>query len=221
MQFVEQDDLFSAVERLQKESSVFKKVKRRAKEDRRVQILEIVLRNLRQSDYQMISTAKIAAEAGISEAAIYRNFRNKGEIYQCVIDCIRGQVQKIRERVALADVSKKKRLMLFVAGLIELVDRNPGYARILLCEDELLENLRLRERMTALLREIEREIARQYEALLESGAMLSVLSSTTLADIAMNFVVGRWYKTLHQHFAKRAKVDHHVLFFVLFGQEGE
>lgn len=218
MQFFEQDDLFSAVERLQKEPSVFKKVKRRAKEDRRVQILDIVLRNLRQSKYQMITTAKIAQEARISEAAIYRNFRNKSEIYQCVVDCIRSHLSRIRIMARQEGETPKKRIRLFVHKLLGLVDSNPGFARILLCEDELLENKELRQRMTMVLDEVESALTAFYDEAIESGEFLSVLSARTHADIAMNFVVGRWYKTLHSHFTKRAKVDTHVLAFALFGQ---
>ena len=77
VQYPDLDEIVQKSER----KTVYKKLVRRTKLDRRTQILQVVLQMLQEDDYKQVSMSRIAEKVGISEAAIYRNYRNKSAIF--------------------------------------------------------------------------------------------------------------------------------------------
>ena len=80
VQYPDLDEIVQKSER----KTVYKKLVRRSKLDRRTQILQVVLQMLQEDDYKQVSMSRIAEKVGISEAAIYRNYRNKSAIFSAV-----------------------------------------------------------------------------------------------------------------------------------------
>ena len=84
VQYPDLDEIVQKSER----KTVYKKLVRRTKLDRRTQILQVVLEMLQEDDYKQVSMSRIAEKVGISEAAIYRNYRNKSAIFSSVVDFV-------------------------------------------------------------------------------------------------------------------------------------
>jgi AcrR family transcriptional regulator len=55
-------------------------------DERREQILQIAIKLFSQNGFRGTSTKKIAAEAGISEAMVFRHFASKDELYRAILD---------------------------------------------------------------------------------------------------------------------------------------
>ena len=135
VQYPDLDEIVQKSER----KTVYKKLVRRTKLDRRTQILQVVLEMLQEDDYKQVSMSRIAEKVGISEAAIYRNYRNKSAIFSSVVDFIETTLLdlfgKIRDDKTTSPLVHVQQM---VNVLLEFVDANPGLCRILLCQDQLM-----------------------------------------------------------------------------------
>ena len=183
VQYPDLDEIVQKSER----KTVYKKLVRRTKLDRRTQILQVVLQMLQEDDYKQVSMSRIAEKVGISEAAIYRNYRNKSAIFSSVVDFVETTLLdlfgKIRDDKTTSPLVHVQQM---VNVLLEFVDANPGLCRILLCQDQLMEDLKLRRRMLELLKTLE---TRNEDA---------------RAQMVMCFIEGRWFRTMISGFKDKA-----------------
>ena len=99
--------------------------------NRKQQILECLARMLQSSPGQRITTAKLAAEVGVSEAALYRHFPSKARMFEGLIDFIE---ESTFSRVNLIMADHKEALVRchhIMHVLLVFAERNPGMCRIL------------------------------------------------------------------------------------------
>ncbi|ACE82831.1 nucleoid occlusion factor SlmA [Cellvibrio japonicus] len=131
---------------------------------RRQQILECLARMLESSPGERITTANLAREVGVSEAALYRHFPSKSKMFEGLIEFIEETVFTRITVILAEEKSALKRCETLLALLLTFAERNPGLTR-LLTGDALTgetERLRLRiaqffERLETQLRQILRE----------------------------------------------------------------
>lgn len=201
VQYPDLDEIVQKSER----KTVYKKLVRRTKLDRRTQILQVVLQMLQEDDYKQVSMSRIAEKVGISEAAIYRNYRNKSAIFSSVVDFVETTLLdlfgKIRDDKTTSPLVHVQQM---VNVLLEFVDANPGLCRILLCQDQLMEDLKLRRRMLELLKTLETRIRLEYRAAMESGLLPMHFNEDPRAQMVMCFIEGRWFRTMISGFKDKA-----------------
>ena len=201
VQYPDLDEIVQKSER----KTVYKKLVRRTKLDRRTQILQVVLQMLQEDDYKQVSMSRIAEKVGISEAAIYRNYRNKSAIFSSVVDFVETTLLdlfgKIRDDKTTSPLVHVQQM---VNVLLEFVDANPGLCRILLCQDQLMEDLKLRRRMLELLKTLETRIRLEYRAAMESGLLPMHFNEDARAQMVMCFIEGRWFRTMISGFKDKA-----------------
>lgn len=201
---VQYPDLQEIVEKGERKT-VYKKLVRRQKLDRRSQILQVVLEMLKEEDYKAVSMSRIAEAIGTSEAAIYRNYRNKSAIFGAVVDFIDasllGVFGKIRDDKSTNPLVHVQQM---INVLLDFVDANPGLGRILLCQDQLTEDLKLRRRMLELLATLETRIRMEYRAAMEAGLLPLHFNEDARASMVMCFIQGRWLRALYSNFKLKA-----------------
>ena len=97
---------------------------------RRDDILQALATMLETQPGSRITTAKLAAEVGVSEAALYRHFPSKAKMFEGLIefveDAVFSRVAQIVEHSDQADDAIAKLLHLLLA----FTERNPGITRI-------------------------------------------------------------------------------------------
>lgn len=115
--------------------------------ERRVQILQSLATLLEQPGGERITTALLAAHLGVSEAALYRQFASKAQMFEGLIDFIESSVFGLVRQLAELDLPVTERAQRQVVMLLQFAEKNPGLARVMAGDALVLENERLHQRM--------------------------------------------------------------------------
>ncbi|WP_286264125.1 nucleoid occlusion factor SlmA [Thalassotalea atypica] len=171
--------------------------------NRKQQILECLALMLQTSPGQRITTAKLAAEVGVSEAALYRHFPSKARMFEGLIEFIE---ESIFSRINLILTDHKESLirchhMLHV--LLIFAERNPGMCRILSGDALMGENERLRSRVNQFFEKLESQFKQVLrERKLREGKSFTI-NEQALANILVAFAEGKISGYVRSGFAKK------------------
>lgn len=172
-----------------------KKEGKQPREVRRAQITEAALRIIARHGVRALTTSAIAQEVGISEANLYRHFKNKDEILSEMVDMIGEGLRKNFEKVFKTEATPLSKLKKVFKLHLEYIEKNEGIPRLGFSEDIHQSNRELGER---LFRNIER-YADELEKLMREGKKAGALKkeleprSAALMFIGMVQVVTfRW-----------------------------
>ena len=123
--------------------------------ERRIQILQALASMLEQPAGERITTAALAARLDVSEAALYRHFASKAQMFEGLIEFIEQSVFSLINQILarepsaadpVGDVGARQAASI-VAMLVQFAERNPGMARVMVGDALVFENDRLQQRM--------------------------------------------------------------------------
>ncbi|MAZ86280.1 MAG: nucleoid occlusion factor SlmA [Cellvibrionaceae bacterium] len=172
------------------------------KVSRRQQILESLAHMLEVSPGARITTAALAKEVGVSEAALYRHFPSKSKMFEGLIEFIE---ETIFSRIALITADETSALtrcnkILFL--LLTFTERNPGITRILTGDALTGETERLRARVAQLFDRLETQIKQILrEAEIREG-IRPTLPVTAAANLLMATAEGRIAQFVRSEFKR-------------------
>ena len=175
--------------------------------NRKTQILQALARMLEERPGEKITTANLAAEVGVSEAALYRHFPSKGKMLEGLISFAEDTLFTRITRISNDHAVGPARVRYTIALLLGFVEQNPGFARLFAGDALLGETERLRERMHQLLNRIEthlRQMLREYNQTLPFGATLPINSS---ANLLMAVAEGRIIQFVRSNFTQKPTQD--------------
>ncbi|MGK7247320.1 nucleoid occlusion factor SlmA [Buttiauxella agrestis] len=142
-----------------------------AKRNRREEILQSLAQMLESSDgSQRITTAKLAATVGVSEAALYRHFPSKTKMFDSLIEFIEDTLITRINLILKDEKDTHARLRLIVLLILGFGERNPGLTRILTGHALMFEQDRLQGRINQLFERIEvqlRQVMREKRCVKE------------------------------------------------------
>ncbi|MDZ7938360.1 MAG: nucleoid occlusion factor SlmA [Rhodoferax sp.] len=167
--------------------------------ERRVQILQALAAMLEQPGGERITTASLAARLEVSEAALYRHFASKAQMFEGLIDFIETSVfslvQQITDRAAdAADTGEvgARQAAQIATVLVQFAEKNPGMARVMVGDALVLEHERLQQRVNQLFDKVE---AALRQCLRDSPAVQASATPTVEAQVraaaVTAFVAGR------------------------------
>jgi TetR/AcrR family transcriptional regulator len=173
--------------------------------ERRVQILRMLATMLEQGD-ERITTAALAARLGVSEAALYRHFASKAQMYEGLIDFIENAlmalIRQVQEREAPGPVQASR----IVTLVLQFADKNPGMTRVMTGDALVLEHARLQERVNLLFDKIE-AVLRQTLREGAAGSATPGADAQIKASWLMAFTQGRLQQFARSGF-KRSVLTH-------------
>ncbi len=160
--------------------------------ERRVQILQALATMLEQPGSERVTTAALASRLEVSEAALYRHFASKAQMFEGLIDFIEqtvfGLIGQLEEREA-DPVLRARRL---VSVLLQFGEKNPGMARVMVGDALVFENERLQLRMNLFFDKIESTLRQQLrEVSVLAGATTPTVDAQADASVITAFCVGR------------------------------
>ena len=160
--------------------------------ERRVQILQALASMLEQPGAERITTAALAARLEVSEAALYRHFASKAQMFEGLIEFIEqsvlGLVNQLGEREPDALVRSRKLMTL----LLQFGEKNPGMTRVMVGDALVYENERLQQRMNLFFDKIESAFRQNLrEAAVMTGAVTPTVDAQADASVITAFCVGR------------------------------
>lgn len=165
--------------------------------ERRVQILQTLASMLEQPGGERITTAALAARLEVSEAALYRHFASKAQMFEGLLDFIEESVfsliNQILERESIdGSLHGERQAGRIATMLLQFAEKNPGMARVMVGDALVLENERLQLRMNLLFDKVESVLK---QCLRDSAAAQTSAAPTVIAQVRAAvltaFVAGR------------------------------
>jgi TetR/AcrR family transcriptional regulator len=166
--------------------------------ERRLQILQTLAAMLQEPQPEKITTAALAARIGVSEAALYRHFSSKAQMYEGLIEFIEQTLFGLIARITAETPSPTAQVEAIISMLLSFAAKNPGMTRVLIGEALVHENERLQRRINQLHDRIEAQLR---QCLRLGGGQQSDLSAP-LANLLQCVVVGRWHQFAKSGFTR-------------------
>ncbi|WDE05563.1 nucleoid occlusion factor SlmA [Thalassomonas viridans] len=177
------------------------------KPNRKQQILECLALMLQTSPGQRITTAKLAAEVGVSEAALYRHFPSKARMFEGLIEFIE---ESIFSRINLILSDHKEALIRchhILHVLLIFAERNPGMCRILSGDAIMGENERLGVRVNQFFEKLESQFKQVLrERKLREGKGFEI-PEQALANMLVSYTEGKISQYVRSSFNKKPSDD--------------
>ena len=176
--------------------------------ERRVQILEALATMLEQPGAERITTAALAARLDVSEAALYRHFASKAQMFEGLIEFIEQSVFTLVNQIGERDPVGTAQAGKIVAMLLHFAEKNPGMTRVMVGDALVFENERLQQRMNQFFDKIESTLKHSLRSGLEADASPTpMLDAQVRASMLTAFAVGRLQRFARSGF-KRAPSEH-------------
>jgi len=176
--------------------------------ERRVQILQTLASMLEQPGAERITTAALAAKLDVSEAALYRHFASKAQMFEGLIEFIEQSVftlaNQISERETVGQVQAQK----VITVLLQFGEKNPGMTRVMVGDALVFENERLVTRMNQFFDRIESQLRQCLRGAAElAGSVTPTVDANAQASVLTSFAVGRLQRYARSGF-KRLPTEH-------------
>ena len=175
--------------------------------ERRLQILQTLAAMLQEPKPEKITTAALAARVGVSEAALYRHFASKAQMYEGLIEFIEQTLLGLIARITADTPSPAAQIEAILGMLLNFAEKNPGMTRVLNGDALVHENERLQKRINQLHDRIEAQLR---QCLRFCGDRQSELSAP-LANLLQCVVVGRWHQFSKSGFTRAPGGDIQLL----------
>jgi len=177
--------------------------------ERRVQILQALAAMLEQPGAERVTTAALAARLEVSEAALYRHFASKAQMFEGLIDFIEQSVftlvNQILEREGATGAQQAARILTL---LVQFAERNPGMTRVMVGDALVYENERLQQRMNQFFDKIESTLRQVLRgAATAEGSTTPSVDAQVRAAALTAFVVGQLQRFARSGF-RRAPSEH-------------
>lgn len=171
--------------------------------NRRAQILQALASMLQTNPGQRITTAKLAAEVGVSEAALYRHFPSKARMFEGLIDFIEETLFSRINKIINEEKDTATRCQLILHLILGFAEKNPGITRILNGDALMGEQDRLRERIAQLFERLETQLKQVLrERKLREGKTLPA-EEGQIANLLICFADGRINQFIRSEFTRR------------------
>ncbi|MDX1452300.1 MAG: nucleoid occlusion factor SlmA [Oleiphilaceae bacterium] len=131
---------------------------RKSKSNRRQDILQALAKMLERQPGARITTAKLAKEVGVTEAALYRHFPSKGKMFEGLIEFIEEAVFTRITRINQETAVGLERLQKILTLVLAFSEKNPGMCRIMMGDALAGENPKLQQRAAQFFQRLETEL---------------------------------------------------------------
>jgi len=192
--------------------------------ERRVHILHTLAAMLEAPKGEKITTAALAARLGVSEAALYRQFASKAQMFEALIEFIEATFFGLINQIAEKEPNGVLQARAIGLMLLNFAAKNPGMTRVLTGEALVGEHARLAERVTQMLERVETSVKQclrialmeanqaetgrpQHEPSQAAAALPPDYDPVLRANLLVSYVVGRWHRYARSGFT-RAPAEH-------------
>jgi TetR/AcrR family transcriptional regulator len=176
--------------------------------ERRIQILHTLAAMLEQPGAERITTAALAARLEVSEAALYRHFASKAQMFEGLIEFVESSVFTLVNQIAERDTDPRAQVHRMLVVLLQFGEKNPGMTRVMVGDALVFENDRLAARMNQFFERFESQLRQGLRALAEtSGSQTPTVDAQAHASVLTSFAIGRLQRFARSGF-KRVPTEH-------------
>ena len=174
--------------------------------DRKTQILQLIAQMLENPKSEKITTAALAARLEVSEAALYRHFASKAQMFEGLIEFIESTIFGLINKITADEASGLKQVHAILAMLARFAAQNPGMTRVLIGDALVNENERLQARINALHEKIESSLKQSLRIAVTAQELPEAADVAAEANLLLCYMVGRWHQFAKSGF-KKSPVD--------------
>ncbi len=160
---------------------------------RKTQILQALATMLEQPKSEKITTAALAAQLQVSEAALYRHFASKAQMYEGLIDFIESTVFGLINQIAANEDNGASAAHATLQMLLQFAAQNPGMTRVLIGDALVGEDERLQTRMNQFYDKLELAFKQSLRMAASQGHGQEG-DVAARASLLVSYVVGRWHR---------------------------
>ncbi|MEP6607384.1 MAG: nucleoid occlusion factor SlmA [Burkholderiaceae bacterium] len=169
---------------------------------RKLQILQMLAAMLEDPKGEKVTTAALAARLDVSEAALYRHFASKAQMFEGLIEFIETTIFGLINKISSEEPSGVKQVRAMVGMLLDFAQTNRGMTRVLIGDALVNENERLQERMNQLFERVEASIKQSFKVAVGEKELPDTFDPGARAILVLAFVLGRWHRFAKSGFRK-------------------
>jgi len=190
--------------------------------ERRIQILQALAAMLEQPSAERITTASLAARLEVSEAALYRHFASKAQMYEGLIEFIEQSVFTLANQIVEREQGEGTRVgerqcARIIAMLVQFAEKNPGMARVMVGDALVFENERLQQRMNQFFDKIEALLKQCLRDSTPGASTAPTVDAQVRAAVLAAFVVGRLQRFVRSGFRRQPSEHLEATLVVMLG----
>ncbi len=169
---------------------------------RRLQILQTLASMLEDPKGEKVTTAALAERLSVSEAALYRHFASKAQMFEGLIEFIETTIFGLINDIAEREPSGLKQARSTVVMLLEFAQTNRGMTRVLIGDALVNENERLQERMNQMFERIESSLKQSFRLAVTESELPADFDAASRSALIVADVIGRWHRFAKSGFRK-------------------
>lgn len=177
--------------------------KPQSKPSRKTQILQCLAHMLEASPGERITTAKLAKEVGVTEAALYRHFPSKSKMFEGLIEFIEEAIFSRIQMILSEESSATGRCEKILTLLLTFAERNPGISRLLTGDALAGETDRLRHRIAQFYDRVETQLKQILREAEMGEHIRPVIPINIAANLLLASAEGRISQFVRSEFKRR------------------
>jgi TetR/AcrR family transcriptional regulator len=176
----------------------------RVKGERRLEILKALAQMLEQPKWGKITTAALAEKLDVSEAALYRHFASKAQMYEGLIEFIENSVFTLANKIAQDEADGRKQTAKLVEMLLAFAEKNPGMVRVMTGDALVGEHERLQARMNQFYDRFESTLKQALRSPgADGGPKQSDADVSAQAGLLVRYLIGCLHQFAKSGFTKK------------------
>lgn len=176
--------------------------------ERRIQILQALATMLEQPGAERITTAALAARLQVSEAALYRHFASKAQMFEGLIEFIESSVFGLVNQIVEREPSGALQARRIAAIVLQFGEKNPGMTRVMVGDALVNEHERLIARMNQFFDRVESQLRQSLRLAAEAaGSPTPTVDANALASAIVSLIAGRLQRFARSGF-RRSPLEH-------------
>jgi TetR/AcrR family transcriptional regulator len=168
----------------------------RAKGERRLEILKALAQMLEAPRWERITTAALAKKLAVSEAALYRHFASKAQMFEGLIEFIENSVFTLANKITADEADGRKQAEKLLEMLLAFAEKNPGMVRVMTGDALVGEHERLQARMNQFFDRFEATLKQALRAAADGEAAVH-------AAALLKYALGAPHQFAKSGFARR------------------
>ena len=170
--------------------------------ERKLQILQTLAGMLENPKAEKITTAALAARLDCSEAALYRHFASKAQMFEGLIEFIESSLFGVINQISAEETQGLQQVEHILALLLNFAQRNRGMTKVLTGDALVNENERLQLRINQLLDKIEAALKQALRVAATQELISAGADFGALANVLLCYIIGRWQQYAKSGFTR-------------------
>ena len=162
--------------------------------ERKTQILQTLAGMLEGPSAERITTAALAARIGVSEAALYRHFKSKADMFAGLIDFVEQTLFSLINKITSEESSGLRQIDAIISMLLGFAQKNRGMTRVLIGDALVTEDHALQTRINQIHERIEAALRQALRFAVTQKEVADEADLSAQANLLMSFVAGRWHQ---------------------------